>query len=150
MNSLTNLLRSDRFFSMLVIAISLVLYGAIGNIDDAASQGELATATYPKIILSCLIFFCAVLCFFQKKDKQELAQFSMRGISVIALIALYIALLNTVGYFILTPMLLIALPLIAGFRNYVLIIVSVSLVTAVLYVIFRIVLNIPLPNGFFG
>lgn len=150
MNSLTDFVRSDRFFSMLVIAISLVLYGAIGNIDDATSQGELATATYPQIILSCLIFFCAVLFFFQKRDKQELAQFSLRGVSVIALIALYIALLNSVGYFILTPLLLVALPLLAGFRNYVLILVSVSLVTVVLYAIFRVVLNIPLPNGFLG
>jgi len=63
---------------------------------------------------------------------------------------MYIALLETIGFFILTPIFLFILPLLAGFRRYVLISVSVVVVTAILYGVFAWLLNIPLPAGLFG
>jgi putative tricarboxylic transport membrane protein len=63
---------------------------------------------------------------------------------------IYIALLEKIGFFILTPLFLFVLPYMVGFRRYRLITMSVIVVTAALYGVFVEVLNIPLPQGLLG
>jgi putative tricarboxylic transport membrane protein len=148
MNS--HFLGSDRFFLIVLIAISAPLFVMIGGMEEATSPGELKASTYPRILLACIMTFSAILIANTKRDKSATANFSMKGLTVIMLIAGYIALLDTVGYFVLTPILLFILPLLAGFKQYKQIIISVALVTASLYGVFDLVLNIPLPPGFLG
>ncbi|WP_172378403.1 tripartite tricarboxylate transporter TctB family protein [Vibrio sp. Vb339] len=150
MNSLTNSLGSDRFFSIALIGISAMLYSMLGGMDEATSPGELAASTYPRLLLVCVMVFCASLLFTRKNATEVKAQFPLSGIAVIGAIALYIFLVDMIGYFLLTPVLLIALPLLAGFTNLKLTLVSAVCVTGALYCVFDLVLNIPLPAGLLG
>ncbi|WMC10261.1 tripartite tricarboxylate transporter TctB family protein [Oceanimonas pelagia] len=151
MSKLIHTLGSDRFFALLLITASAILYALIGGLDEPGSPGELAASTYPRILLLCLMLFSLVLILKpNRSDADRIAHFPLKGLSVIAVIAGYIALVDLVGYFVLTPALLLVLPLLAGFRNLRLIMISVCGVTAALYGIFDLVLNIPLPAGFLG
>ena len=150
MKSNAQFLGSDRFFLIVLIALSVSLFSLIGGMEEVSSPGELKASTYPRILLACIIIFSTALLLNTDRDKHNTAYFSGKGFMVIVLIAGYIALLDTVGYFVLTPILLFVLPLLAGFHNYGQILLSVVLITASLYGVFDLVLSIPLPNGFLG
>lgn len=150
MNSVTNTLGSDRFFAIVLIGISALLYAMLGGMDEAYSPGELAASTYPRMLLICMMLFCGSLILAPKKSADAPARFPIAGIAVIAVIAGYILLVDVVGYFLLTPLLLMALPLLAGFINLKLIAISATCVTGALYCIFDLILNIPLPAGLLG
>lgn len=150
MNSKVQFLGSDHFFLIILIALSAILFGFIGGMEEVSSPGELKASTYPRILLACIIVFSTALFLNQNRAKHENAVFSWKGFLVIIAIAGYIALLDTVGYFVLTPILLFALPLLAGFHHYGQILLSVLLITASLYGVFGLVLKIPLPTGFLG
>jgi hypothetical protein len=150
MNVAGFLRNQDRIFALLMIAISSVMYGLIGGMEEAYSPGALAASTYPRLLLGCIIFVSCLLIIRPIKPDKNQERFSLQGMFVIIFMATYIALLETVGFFILTPAFLFILPLIAGFRRYGLITLSVILVTAALYGVFVEVLNIPLPQGLLG
>ncbi|UTW11396.1 tripartite tricarboxylate transporter TctB family protein [Marinobacterium rhizophilum] len=150
MKIISDVIGSDRTFSILLIGACAVLYGMIGGLEEPGSPAELAASTYPRILLVCVMLFSAALILKPNRAAHKQAHFPLIGVSVVAIIAIYIALLDVVGYFLLTPALLTVLPLLAGFRRYGLVLLSVVLVTAALYGIFKLVLNIPLPTGFLG
>lgn len=139
---------SDRFFLMLLITISVLLYSLIGGVEEVNGAGELMASTYPRVLLICMIVFSVIQFLNPNRAAHDKASFSLKGLAVIFIIAAYIFLLDIVGYFLLTPLMLFALPLLAGFRRYDLIILSVVLITISLYGVFKLVLNIPLPAGF--
>ena len=150
MKIITYLRHKDRIFALVMIVFSVVMYVLIGGLEEPYSPGALAASTYPRLVLigiglvSCLVIVRPV------HDDNKGEGFSLHSIAVIILIAVFISLLETVGFFILTPVFLFTLPLIAGFRRYGVILTSVIVVTAVLYGVFVEVLNIPLPQGFLG
>lgn len=147
---ITRNLGSDRFLALLLILVSALLYGLLGELDEPRAPGQISAATYPRLLLLGLILFNAILMLKPGTGETKQARFPLKGVMVIAVITLYIALLEVAGYFVLTPLLLISLPLIAGFRKPGLILFSVALVTLSLYAIFVLVLEIPLPTGFIG
>jgi uncharacterized membrane protein len=102
------------------------------------------------LILGGIIFVSCLLIIRPPKSKTAGEKFSPKGVAVILLMSIYIALLEKVGFFILTPLFLFALPVLAGFRRYGVVMASVLVVTAALYGIFIEVLNIPLPAGLLG
>lgn len=122
----------------------------IGDMEEISEPGELMASTYPRIVLACIMIFSAILLVNPKRAGHDRAHFPVRGLLVVVVTATYIVLLDVVGYFILTPILLIVLPLLAGFQHYAQILLSVLVVTASLYGVFSVVLNIPLPAGFLG
>ena len=75
---------------------------------------------------------------------------STKGLAVIGLVAGYILLIESLGFFVLTPVFLFAVPLVIGYRQHVTNAASAVLVTAALYAVFVLVLNIPLPAGLLG
>lgn len=141
----------DRLLAMTVIVIACFMFYLIGGKDEPYSPGAMAASTYPRLVLGCIIFTALLLI---ARPARQLAAGQNRsmlvGLPVIILMALYIALLETAGFFVLTPIFLVLLPLLAGFRRYGLIILSSCLVTVILYGVFVEVLNIPLPAGFLG
>ncbi|GAA0835558.1 hypothetical protein GCM10009112_27480 [Marinomonas arenicola] len=150
MNNKIKIFHHDRIFTLLLIAIAVIFFYMIGKISDTPGTGELATATYPRVILGAFIFIAILQFVFPKKGDEKPVSFPIKGLLSILLIAVYIYLLDKVGYFLLTPLVLFILPLLAGYRQYLAIAISVIFVTAVLYGIFKLVLNIPLPAGFLG
>jgi hypothetical protein len=75
---------------------------------------------------------------------------SVKGVAVILLAAGYIFLIEPVGFFVLTPVFLFLVPLVIGYRHPAVSAASAVLVTAGLYAVFVLVLNIPLPAGLLG
>ena len=141
---------SDRIFALMMIIMSVVMYFLIGGMDEPYSPGALSASTYPRLVLVCIVIVSALLIFRPAKiSKAENAK-SYRGIVVIIIMIAYISLLETIGFFILTPLVLFVVPLLAGLRRYRLMLISVILVTAGLYGVFVEVLNIPLPQGLLG
>ena len=143
-------LGTDKIFSVILIASSAVFYSMLGGMDPATSEGEIAASTYPRLLLIGVIISCGLHILSRNNEPNPVAQFPIAGGVVIGLIGSYIYLVDIIGYFLLTPVLLFALPVIAGFKNYKAITFSVLFITFTLYGVFDLVLNIPLPNGFLG
>ena len=141
---------SDRFFALLLMLISALLYGLLGQLNEVDAPGQLAASTYPRLLLIGLMLCTGVLILRHGTQGAKRARFPLKGVLVIAAIGLYIGLLERFGYFVLTPLLLTGLPLVAGFRRYGLILLSAALVTLSLYAVFVLVLEIPLPAGLIG
>lgn len=150
MNTENSFLGSDRLFALILIVASALLFWMIGGMEEVHSSGEISASTYPRIVLACLIVFCALLMLKPSRGSHEQGQFNLKGVLVMLVVAGYIALLDLVGYFLLTPLVLVLLPLLAGYRRYDLIALGAVIVTAALYGVFILVLNIPLPTGFLG
>ena len=142
---------TDRLFAVILIALSSVMYVIIGGMEEPYMPGALTASTYPRLVLICLILTsCLIIIRSGANAKGADTTFTLKGFSVIVLTALYISLIEIGGFFVLTPIFLILIPVIAGFRRYGMIFISAILVTAMLYGIFVGILNIPLPAGILG
>jgi putative tricarboxylic transport membrane protein len=148
-NSVVNF-TSDRYFSAVAALLAAIFFVVIGGKADPASAGNLSASTYPRTILSTIIIISIYLAFKPTNEHANKTKISLPGIVSIILMAVYISLLELIGFFILTPILLALLPLLAGFRSYRWILISVVCVTLTIYGVFVLVLNIPLPPGLFG
>ena len=143
----------DRAFALVLIVLAAIFYALIGGMEEPYSSGALSASTYPRFILVCIIVLSGLLIIRPMHDVQDAKESSFisgRGLAVILLVAGYIFLLETLGFFLLTPVFLFAVPLVVGYRNHVANAASAALVTAALYAVFVLVLNIPLPAGLLG
>lgn len=137
-------LGSDRIFSILLICLSAVAFVIVGGGEEVNEVGAFNTATYPRILLALLIAFCAVHVISKQSGKVK-SSFSFKELVVIVVILIYIFLLNYIGYFILTPVILFVLPILYGYRKYAVILLSIALIMAFLYSVFSLLLKVPLP-----
>ena len=140
----------DRAFALVLIVLASIFYALIGGMDEPYSAGALAASTYPRLILACIIVLSCVLIIRPASGEQTTTIISMKGLAVILLAAGYIFLIEPVGFFLLTPVFLFLVPLVIGYRHHVATVASAVLVTAGLYAVFVLVLNIPLPAGLLG
>ncbi len=142
---------TDRLFAVLLIAFASVMYVIIGGMDEPYSPGALAASTYPRLVLLCMILIsCLIIVKPGPGVAKSNGRISLRGLAIIILTALYKGFIEAGGFFLLTPLFLVLLPVVAGFRRFGTIIISAVLVTTMLYGVFVGVLNIPLPAGIFG
>jgi hypothetical protein len=143
----------DRLFALVLIVLASIFYALIGGLEEPYSSGALSASTYPRFILACIIALSGLLIIrpvHDVQDAQETSFISGRGLAVILLVAGYILLIESLGFFLLTPVFLFVVPLVVGYRNHVANATSAVLVTAALYAVFVLVLNIPLPAGLLG
>ena len=143
----------DRVFALVLIVLASIFYALIGGMEEPYSSGSLSASTYPRLILACIIVLSSVLIIrpvHDASDVQDASLISRHGLVVILLVAGYIFLVEPVGFSLLTPVLLFAIPLVVGFRNHAANAASAVLVTAALYAAFVLVLNISLPAGLLG
>ena len=141
----------DRVFALLLIVLASIFYALIGGMEEPYSPGALAASTYPRLILLCIILLSGVLILRPAShDLQEPSSISFKGLAAILLTAGYVLLIEFVGFFVLTPVFLFLVPLVVGYRHHVANAASALLVTAGLYAVFVLVLNIPLPAGLLG
>lgn len=147
---------SDRVFALVLIVLASIFYALIGGVEEPYSPGTLAASTYPRLILVCIIALSCVLIIrpvspvSDLDDLQESNTISFKGLAAILLTAGYIFLVESLGFFVLTPVFLFLVPLVVGYRNHFANAASAVLVTAALYGVFVMVLNIPLPAGLLG
>jgi hypothetical protein len=140
----------DRVFSLVLIVLASIFYALIGGVDEPYSPGALAASSYPRFILGCIIALSCVLIVRPVSGEKETSNFSVQGLAAILLTAGYIFLVESLGFFVLTPVFLFLIPLVVGYRNHVANAASAVLVTAGLYAVFVLILNIPLPAGVLG
>ena len=140
----------DRVFALVLIVLGTILFAAIGGVEEPYSPGALSASTYPRLILACMIALSCLMIMRPVSGEQTTGIITVKGIAVIGLVAGYILLIEPVGFFVLTPVFLFLVPLVVGYRHHVAIAASAVLVTAGLYAVFVLVLNIPLPTGLLG
>ena len=140
----------DRVFALVLIVLASICYTLIGGMEEPYSPGALAASTYPRLILTCIIALSCILIIRPVSDEQQTTIIPWKGLAVILLAAGYIFLIERVGFFVLTPVFLLLVPLVVGYRHYVATAASAIMVTAGLYAVFVLVLNIPLPAGLLG
>jgi hypothetical protein len=140
----------DRVFALVLIVLASIFYALIGGMEEPYSSGALAASTYPRLILACIIALSCLLILRPASGEQGISIITLKGLTVIGLVAGYILLIGSLGFFVLTPVFLFAVPLVVGYRHHVANAASAVLVTAALYAVFVLVLNIPLPAGLLG
>ena len=140
----------DRVFALVLIVLASIFFALIGGLEEPYSPGALAASTYPRLILVCIIILSCLLIIRPVTGEQGISIISAKGFAVILLTAGYILLLESLGFFVLTPVFLFLIPLVVGYRHHVTNAASAVLVTAALYAVFVLVLNIPLPTGLLG
>ena len=140
----------DRVFALVLIVLASIFYTLIGGMEEPYSPGALAASTYPRLILACIIVLSCMLIIRPVAGEQGTTIISVKGLAVILLAAGYIFLIETLGFFLLTPVFLFVVPLVVGYRTHVANTASAVLVTAGLYVVFVQLLSIPLPAGLLG
>lgn len=140
----------DRVFALVLIVLASVFFALIGGKEEPYSAGALAASTYPRLILACIIALSCLLILRPVSSEQGISIVSAKGVAVILLVAGYIFLIGSIGFFVLTPMFLFVVPLVVGYRHHVTNAAAALLVTAALYAVFVLVLNIPLPAGLLG
>ena len=74
----------------------------------------------------------------------------LRVAGATAILIVYAALLETVGYLLLTPLTLVALCVFLGYRRWLVMLISAAVFTALVYFGFRYGMKILLPEGLLG
>ncbi len=141
-------------FTIFVMSLYLLL---IADRFKSSFQGRVEANFWPKVVLGLLVVLSIINIFSILKnkvdDKEEMAQ--QKGIkkdhfklySSIILMVLYVALINIIGFVCLTPIFLIILFWILGYRKKLLNpLIAIVIVIAIIY-IFPNVLYLMLPRG---
>jgi putative tricarboxylic transport membrane protein len=150
MNPVEYIRHPDRLFAVLVIAASVIMYVLTGTVAPPEAPGAMAASSYPKFILICVILLSCLVIIKPAKVETRTGPIPLRGVPIVILCIAYIALIEPVGFFIVTPLFLFTLPVLAGFRNHKLNAISVLVLTALVYIVFVKTLSIPLPAGLLG
>lgn len=120
----------------------------------SGAQNVPGPAFFPRIIAILIIGLSGLLIVMTYIRKEErninfTSKNDLKAYITIAIILVYIVLMNILGFIIATPLFLITMIYYYGMRNYVKnIIISVG-VTALIFTIFKILLAVPLPQGIF-
>jgi hypothetical protein len=146
-NVLNYLRHPERLFALVLIGLAAVLYALAEGMQEAYGPGAIAASTYPKLVLVCIMVICVLILLKPVPVGSTAGRISLQGLPVIIMTGIYIALIEPIGFFIVTPVYLFILPLFAGFRDYVSVMISVIVITASLYGVFVELLDIPLPAG---
>jgi len=113
------------------------------------------SAAFPKVIaliLTVLNTILLVQAFVkrekvkQKKERERILP--IRTIFTAILTIAYILLVNIVGFILLTPIYIFIISSELGYRNKAISIIVALATTFTMYLVFKVVLGVPIPNGF--
>lgn len=144
------------FMFLLMGVVGLVFYDISTSMTEqgiAKGDAYQNAAAYPAT-LSILVIICVGLLLFQNIFlKNESAgsdlYFNSKHVKLLCSFCCYLALLDTVGYHLLTPVLLFATSIIYGERNWLTTFVYSIVVSLIIAFIFEELLNVVLPVGIF-
>jgi len=136
----------DKITAAVIFIISIAGYIKAGEYEMGGAS------TFPKaifmgsIVLSVALFLAAQFDFYKGKEKKENINIKRMGM-IIGITILYFVLIDTVGYFIVTPLFLFLLSIILGYKNKKILFLYPLFFSIFLYLVFRSFLNVPLPMG---
>lgn len=139
--------------SVVIILLSGILFYDTFSIE-AVESDVIGPTTWPRLLLAFLFVFGVIL-FFQSiyqlkkasKDTSEVQIDLVKFWSSLIIIILYIPTLIYLGFMIATPLCIVLLSLIAGMRKILPLILTPLIGTAIVTLIFPILLQISLPRG---
>ncbi|MDN5348214.1 MAG: putative tricarboxylic transport rane protein [Clostridia bacterium] len=116
-------------------------------------KGPVGPAGMPRLLIFILVALNLISIWQNrslKDDKPVKIESPWRIIAGTALILLYLALFNSLGYFVVTPLFLIAMMFLMQVRRPVMVISVAVIFTLVVYFFFYKELMLPLPLGLLG
>ena len=152
-------LTRDFISGLILFVLGVVLYFYVIPIQVQESPG-MPTAMSPRLfckvsaialILLSVILMAVGLIFSKSQEAtyspKEIADQRLRGLVSICMSILYIVLINTIGYFVSTSMVLLFFTLYFGGRNWKVILLSQAIVLPFIYLLFVKGLNVVMPGG---
>ncbi len=154
-------LNRDFVSGLILFALAMVLYFYLIPLQVQESGGmpsAMSPRLFCKIAAVALIILSAVLIvsslFFPmvqeedgKQSRLEVIDQRRRGFVSVCISILYIVLINTIGYFVSTSLVLLFFTLYFGGRNWKVIVLSQAVVLPFIYVLFVKGLNVVMPDG---
>ena len=141
-------MKSDRMLASVLMLFALAVY-------LYARNWQMEAGLYPRAV-AVLIFALSAVLFIRP---QNTTKKTVRGmlteawnnrdiLYVLLLTVAFVASVETIGFFIGLPIYLVAVQLLMGSRNAKRIILATSLITAIIYLIFVVMLSIRIPIAF--
>lgn len=142
-------MKSDKLLSTVLLVLSTIIF--FYTLDF-----PLEAAIYPRAI-SVIIFILSLILFIRPQRTKvttfkSIARGIMRNKNVVFVCLLTLAFvlsINYMGFFGALPIYLIAIQLILGERNIIKILIPTFIVTITIYIIFIMILKIPMPTFWF-
>lgn len=137
----------------LIAVICVYLVGALTLINKK-SFDPVGPAGFSLAMITLLVILTATSIIKSIKNKEYKVKTVVNkrglaeGLTVCALSVLYVFLMSTVGYLLLTPFYVAGLLCVLGNKNWKKIVILSLTVTVILYLPFRYIFNVPLPRGF--
>ena len=159
---------TDVVISILLILVAAWIWHIADNFPTGTVVDPMGPAFWPKLLAYGIGFFSLALLIVtlvrrprsavaepakrvdaadESVEEEEFSPFRFFGVMV--LLALYLVMLQTLGYFLGTPLLVLGVLLILGVRNPRRILLSVFGIPLLWGVVFGYALNVPLPEGVF-
>ena len=136
----------DKITAAIIFILSISGYIKAGEYEMGGASSFPKAIFMGSIVLSVALFLAAQFDFYKGKEKTENINIKRMGM-IIGISILYFVLIDTVGYFIVTPLFLFSLTIILGYRNKKILFLYPLFFSIFLFLVFRLFLNVPLPMG---
>ncbi|GAA0357006.1 tripartite tricarboxylate transporter TctB family protein [Bacillus horti] len=139
--------KANVVISLIVMMFAVIVFLYAGNIQ-VTRVADIGPDFFPKI-LSALLFFLGFLLFLQSRrmdDSQPEGQVKNAFITM-GLMLLYLMLFSWVGFLLSTPAMAIVFLYYVKVRRWLPLLLTPIGVTVAIYLIFEVMLNVPLPAG---
>ncbi len=133
------------------LVITLIIACTCVYMLIAAAPYQLLGQLFPRVIAGATLVACVAQIFLtltgKSKVKKSDAPASNNYLLVVGIVAVYLILLNFLGFILCTLALTIAVPLVLGFSNKKVILAISFILTFASYFIFKVFFFVPLPQG---
>lgn len=148
--------------SNIVISFVFILLGILVLLNvstyptiSVGNEKLLGPAFFPGLLAMILIVLSILLILTNYKSTEQRStglfdSYSIKAYITMLGLVVYILLLNVVGFLIMTPILLFALIRFYGVKEYPKLVITSLLITVFIYIVFKILLAVPLPLGILG
>lgn len=134
-------LNGNRIFILCVVVVLVAFTTQLSSIPVGGRE-------YPAVLIACSFAFCIYLFFKEQKEEQKLDKATVINCLVSGvMIALYIVLLEKIGYILSTLLYLYANLAFLKFKNKIVYIVFPLVLTLLMYFLFNRGLMVFLPEG---
>jgi tripartite-type tricarboxylate transporter receptor subunit TctC len=144
------LFRGDNLIAFAMILVSLFVYYLTLSFETGKISGAVGPSSIPRLWAIILSLFSIRLLYknFKNPERAETEKRnSIKALGLIFLMAIYIFFTGFLGFYICTALFLIAGMIWMGYRNYLVIFVSIAGFLVVTYYAIQILLQVPLPMG---
>lgn len=147
--------RGNAIISIICIILGIYVMVQANTFPELGGSEVSGPGFFPKLWAVVLIGLSILLLgssFYAKKDKQIdlLSKERIKVYISMAALIVYIFLINSIGFIVLTPIFLFGLIWFFGMKGYVKIAMASIAVTLAVYGVFEILLAVPLPAGILG